>query len=121
MKILFFNNVEYGQLCLPEGIAILSAVLKEQGHKVKLFDTALLKPGLKTVASEEAVCAGISFYKRTSYSMSDLLSADLPVNRDESFRAVIESFKPSLIAVSAMTTNARESLCMIAQALQNIM
>jgi hypothetical protein len=44
MKVLFFNPANYLEIGIPQGISILSAVLKKDGHNVELFDTTFLKP-----------------------------------------------------------------------------
>ena len=39
IKILFIYPNTYGMNMLPPGVSLLSACLKREGHKVKLFDT----------------------------------------------------------------------------------
>ena len=117
MRVLFVNHVNYLQSPLPEGIALLSSLLKQNGHEVELFDTAFLKPpAYHDPKNEKKGSAGISFYKSTSYSISDLVKDDPVVNVGERFIAVIDRFRPELIAVSAMTTNYEQSLDIIRQA-----
>ncbi|OFW49369.1 MAG: hypothetical protein A2163_10005, partial [Actinobacteria bacterium RBG_13_35_12] len=57
--------------------------------------------------------AAIAFYKQTDYSLEDLVSKDPAVDILEEFSKKISEFKPSLIAVSSMTTNYYQSLEMI--------
>ena len=41
MRFLFIYPNHKGMTMLPPGIALLSACLKKEGHKVKLFETTL--------------------------------------------------------------------------------
>ncbi len=117
MRVLFVNHVNYLQSPLPEGIALLSSLLKQNGHEVELFDTAFLKPlAYHDQKNRKKESAGVSFYKNTPYSISDLVKDDPVVDIGERFVAVIDRFKPELIAVSAMTTNYEQSLDIIRQA-----
>ena len=117
MRVLFVNHVNYLQSPLPEGIALLSSLLKQQGHKVELFDTAFLKPpSYDDPSVSKKGSAGISFYRSTPYSLGDLVKDDPVVDIGQRFIEVVDRFKPTLIAVSAMTTNYEQSLDIIKQA-----
>ena len=117
MRILFVNCVNFLELALPEGLAILSSILKSYGHKVEVFDTCFLKP--KNYRRDEKkgdssnLSAGVTFYKSTPYSLEDLVADEPEVDITEKFAETIDRFKPSLIAVSAMTTNYEKSLNLI--------
>ena len=110
MRILFVNYVNYLQSPFPEGIALLSALLKQQGHEVELFDTAFLK---RPSGDDGIGPAGITFYKKTPYSISDLVQDDPVEDIEEKFVEIIERFNPALVAVSAMTTNYEQSLNLV--------
>ena len=104
MNILFYHPANYLEIGIPQGIAILSAVLKEQGHRVDLFDTAFTKPkGYK--AKQNAMMAGPTIYKRTEYTIEDLVSCDPEADREAGFQKKIDECRPDLVAVSTMTTN----------------
>lgn len=117
MKVLFVNHVNYLQSPLPEGIALLSSILKKQGHEIELFDTAFLKPqSHHTRHDGNKGSAGISFYMSTPYNLEDLVKDDPAVDIGKKFLEVVEIFQPDLVAVSAMTTNYEQSLSIIKQA-----
>ena len=110
MRVLFLNRMDFLEATLPEGIALLSAILKSRGHEVRVFDTAFLKPRRREPQNNENISGGISFHKATPYALKDLTANDSEVDIAESFSRVIEDFKPYLIAVSAMTTNYEKSM-----------
>lgn len=117
MKVLFVNCVDFMESTLPEGIALLSALLKKAGHQVEIFDTAFLKPEGFTSRQnsnlDKRFPKGIAFYKPTPYSLADLTKDDPEVNIKEKFSEVIRRFKPSLIAISTMTSNYEKSVELI--------
>jgi radical SAM superfamily enzyme YgiQ (UPF0313 family) len=101
MRVLFFHYAEYLEIGIPGGIAVLSALLKERGHTVRVFDTTFLKPRHYRPAPK----AGAAIFKETPYTLEDLVKDDSVVDFKEAFFGVVKQFKPDLIAVSAMTTN----------------
>ncbi|HCJ65850.1 MAG TPA: hypothetical protein DHV62_00630, partial [Elusimicrobia bacterium] len=117
MKVLFVNCTNFLDATLPGGISILSSVLKKYGHEVALFDTAFLKPKNWSKDKEKKIkkklSGGIAFHKSTPYSLKDLVTNDPQVDIVEEFSKFINEFNPSLIAVSAMTTNYEKSLDLI--------
>ncbi len=113
MRVLFVNYVNYLQFPFPEGIAILSALLKQQGHAVELFDTSFLKRHTSNSTTAGIGPAGITFYKKTPYTIEDLVRDDPPVDIVQKFVEAIENFQPNLIAVSSMTTNYQQSLDLV--------
>jgi anaerobic magnesium-protoporphyrin IX monomethyl ester cyclase len=104
MRVLFFNPANYLEIGIPQGIAILSAVLKREGHNVELFDTTFLKPN-KYVPDSDHAMAGPAIYKKTPYTLEDLVKDDPTVDIVEEFQKKIDIYSPDLIAVSTMTTN----------------
>lgn len=117
MKILFVNCVNFLDSTLPEGIAILSAILKEHGHEVALFDAAFVKPKNyaknKDKTKRKKLSGGIAFHKRTPFTLADLVSSDPEIDVIEKFSELLDKYNPSLIAVSTMTTNYEKSLNLI--------
>ncbi len=112
MKVLFFQYADYLEIGIPGGLSILSALLKEQGHEVKLFDTAFLKPAHYS----RSLKAGPAIFKQTAYTLEDLVEDDPIVDLNEEFSTVLREFQPDLLAVSVMTTNADETLEMLRRA-----
>lgn len=112
MRILFVNTANYLEAALPEGIAILSAILKLHGHEVRLFDTTFLKPkgyGANILEGKKAG-RGLAFHKATPYTLRDLVRDDPEVDIAEKFAGIVSGFRPELIAFSTMTTNYEHAL-----------
>jgi anaerobic magnesium-protoporphyrin IX monomethyl ester cyclase len=101
MRILFFHYADYLEIGIPGGIAILSALLKGYGHETRLFDTTFCKPR----NFRQEVKGGPSIFKKTAYSLEDLVEKDPVVDIKEEFDRVIREFQPEILAASAMTTN----------------
>ncbi|MEI8217691.1 MAG: radical SAM protein [Elusimicrobiota bacterium] len=104
MKILFFHPANYLEIGIPQGIAILSAVLTKEGHTVELFDTTFIKPA-SYLSEENKVMAGPAIYKKTPYTLEDLVKDDPVGDILKEFHNKIAAFNPDLLAVSTMTTN----------------
>jgi radical SAM superfamily enzyme YgiQ (UPF0313 family) len=104
MKLLFFNPANYLEIGIPQGIAILSAILKREGHQVELFDTTFLKPQNHTAQNKEFT-VGPSIFKKTAYTLEDLVKDDTASIIEEEFQKHIDRYNPDLLAVSTMTTN----------------
>lgn len=114
MKILFLFPEHYLNLGIPGGISILAAILKQHGHTVKVFDTAFLKvdPEFDQArqhadihgGNSEADKAGLQQFKKTAYTIEDLVRNDPVTTHEEEFQKVIDSFSPDIIAVSSMTS-----------------
>ena len=97
-KILFvYPNFTLSNLILPAGISSLSAALRKDGFDVKLFDTTLY--GLNNVTFDQ-VREGIGQLKK-----SNLGSRNLTVKKEDVYKDFVKevhSYKPSLIAISAL-------------------
>lgn len=115
MNVLFVYPEHYLNIGIPGGIAIMSAILKNHGHNVRLFDTCFLKTipdgidsGKLHAASHggsaDSNKAGLQVFRKTSYTIEDLVRDDLVVTHGEEFQKVIDDFRPDLIAISAMTS-----------------
>ena len=91
MNILFVYPESYLNIGIPGGIAVMSAILKREGHKVELFDTTFIKTQ-NTYYDEAnrthgggtglADKGGIGVYKKTEYTIEDLVKND-PVLKSE--------------------------------------
>ncbi len=121
MRVLFVYPEHYLNIGIPGGISILSANLKRHGHETALVDTTFMKTDPEFDArtfdakalhqkihggsgTKEADTGGIIPYKRTAYTIEDLVKNDPVVNATDEFQKAINSFKPDLIAISSMTS-----------------
>ena len=99
MKILFIHYNEYLHIGIPTGIACLSAILKQEGHEIELFDSTFIK----TKQTSKASNTGPSTFKPTDYTLEDLVENDPVTNIEDEFKEKLKIFNPDLIAVSVMT------------------
>ena len=82
---------------IPPGFATLIAVAKEAGHEVSLFDYTFIKTkGLDIIENPQV-------FLPTPYTMYDLVKDDPVQKLEEVFEQYLISFKPDLIAMTAMT------------------
>ena len=105
MKITFLNPVNYLDIGIPQGIALLSAIVKERGHDVQVIDTAFMKTDTYVRPN-----AGETIYKPTEYDLHDLVENDPVVNVAEEVQKQLDEFQPDLLGVSVMTTNYQYSV-----------
>jgi anaerobic magnesium-protoporphyrin IX monomethyl ester cyclase len=104
MKILFVNPRQFLAIGINGGIADLSAALKRRGHQLELFDTTFLKTKQDAENMHKVNDRGTNMqFKRTQYTLEDLVAADPIVDPYEAFQEKIDDFKPDIIAVSSMT------------------
>ena len=82
---------------LPNGIALLSACLKEAGHKVKLFDSTFYKTELKSNDEIRMERLHIKSFD-TKQFLKHLKSNDVI----KEFDSVIKNFHPDLLAISLL-------------------
>lgn len=116
MKVLFVYPEHYLNIGIPGGIAVLSAVLKQGGHQVALFDTCFQKTRVRGVDSaalhakshggtKDYDKSGIhQVFVKTPYTIEDLVKDDPVVSVISEFQNAIDSFRPDLIALSVMTS-----------------
>ena len=119
MKILFVHPEKYLNIGIPAGIAILSAIIKQNGHIVDLFDTTFIKPLTdknRLIKHDPATMASAGdplpteeiqrskVLKETQITINDLAAKDSPQDEKIVFQQKIDKFSPDIIAVSAMTT-----------------
>ena len=124
MKTLFVYPESYLNVGIPGGISIMSAILKKHGHEVDLFDTSFIKTSesnkdkLDQYSSEkwnkkDRVHGGtglsdkgcISVFKKTEYTIEDLIINEPILKYEEVLQGKIDDFKPDVIALSCMTSN----------------
>ncbi|MBQ9606762.1 MAG: hypothetical protein IJV16_06255 [Lachnospiraceae bacterium] len=110
MKIAFLNPVNYLDIGIPQGIALLSAIVKEHGHEAIVIDTAFMKTGVYIRPN-----AGYSIFKPTEYDIHDLVAGDPVVDVAEEVQRQLDSFNPDLLGVSVMTTNYQYSIDLMKQ------
>lgn len=115
MKVLFVYPEHYLNIGIPGGIAILSAILKQHGHQVRVFDTCFLKTVPDDIDSsalhvashggnKDYDKAGVQVFRKTAYTIEDLVRDDPVVTHHEEFQKMIDTFQPDLIALSVMTS-----------------
>ena len=98
MKILFVFPNDYLSNGIPAGIALLSAILKQEGHEVRVFDFTFIKP-LET--NKEDRRGGDTIYLPTRYTLEDLVKNDPVESIEEGFEKQLKSFQPDLISLSS--------------------
>jgi anaerobic magnesium-protoporphyrin IX monomethyl ester cyclase len=99
MNVLFIFPNQYLSNGIPTGIATLSAVLKEHGHNVDIFDYTFAKTQYRNHEEEY----GVSVVLPTKYTLEDLVADDPVIVIEEELQKKIDSFNPGLILVSVMT------------------
>jgi radical SAM superfamily enzyme YgiQ (UPF0313 family) len=99
MRILFFYPNDYLATGIPNGIATLSAVAKNNNYQVDIFDTTFIK----THKTEDNHEKDKGLFLPTKYTLEDLIKNDPIENIEDALHRKLNEFKPDLIAVSAMT------------------
>ena len=124
MKTLFVYPESYLNVGIPGGVSIMSAILKNHGHEVDLFDTTFIKTAEMVKDKEDQHASkkwsekdrrhggtglsdkgGISVFKPTEYTLEDLVMDDPILQYEEVLQGMIDDFKPDVIALSCMTSN----------------
>ncbi|TSA36852.1 MAG: radical SAM protein [Verrucomicrobiaceae bacterium] len=127
MKVLFVYPEHYLNVGIPGGISILSAILKRAGHQTAVFDTCFLKTAAESISASELHVvthggtkdyekAGVQVFRKTNYTIEDLVREDPVVTHKDEFQKAIDSFKPDLIAVSVMTSTFDFAMDLLRQA-----
>lgn len=102
MRALFFLPEFYLQAGIANGVSLLSAILKEHGHEVALFDTSFLRTRRSDITAEVRVFLEKMFKSGFSRKENDYL----PDGAIEAvFLKEIQEFKPNVIAMSTTTDN----------------
>ena len=102
MKVLFIYPNHKGMNMLPPGVALLSACLKREGHKVELFDTTYYN----SVDLEGDTVSTDSDGSKTDrlmarpYEMPKHVVTVRYTNVFEDFKRKVEEFQPDVLALS---------------------
>ncbi|MDD5070090.1 MAG: radical SAM protein [Candidatus Omnitrophica bacterium] len=98
MRILFVwpNKDQFG--FKPIGLSLLSALLKENGHQVEIFDTTFIDFGFK---DNTEVRSKLKIFKPVDFSGYDISKKN--VSLEETFLKRLSSFNPDIVAVSALS------------------
>ncbi len=86
---------------IPLGIAYLSSYLKKDGHQVKVFDTTFIK--CSNIPNDEELRASSLQVRNPDLKKYGLIEKDVDVTTE--FELETESFKPDIVAVSAVDPN----------------
>ena len=100
LRVLFVYPNDYLSVGIPSGIAILSAILKEKGYEVGLFDFTFVKTQ-KNWSKPKQTNPGL--YLKTEYSIEDMVANDPVQPLAKAFEKKLNDFKPDLLAISVMT------------------
>ena len=97
IKVLFIYPNTYGMNMLPPAIALFSSLLKNEGHKVEIFDTTYynLDYGIDSDGSK------VDKLNVVPYNMEDKGIKRKESNWKEDLEELVEEFKPDLLAVSS--------------------
>lgn len=82
----------------PISIALISAILKQRGHKVKLFDTTFIDFGYE---SDSEVQSRIKVFKPVDFSGYDI--AKKKVDLQAELTQKLDDFRPDLVGISALS------------------
>ncbi len=97
-KVLFlYPNFQMAHMLLPAGVSILSAVLKQAGFETRIFDTTLYKPKHKSL---DELRLELLQLKKFNLKDSQVFYKETDINED--FIALLDEYKPHIIAVSLL-------------------
>jgi len=98
IKVLFLYPNTFGMNMLPPAIATFSAILKNQGHQVQVFDTTYyaIDFGIDSDGSKEDRLSVVPYSKEME--KKDLRIND--VNWKEDLHKKVNEFRPDLLALS---------------------
>ena len=98
IKVLFLYPNTFGMNMLPPAIATFSAILKNQGHQVQVFDTTYyaIDFGIDSDGSKEDRLSVVPYSKEME--KKDLRIND--VNWKEDLNKKVNEFRPDLLALS---------------------
>jgi radical SAM superfamily enzyme YgiQ (UPF0313 family) len=102
MKVLFLYPNKVMVTRMPLGICYLSAHLKREGHEVKIFDTTFIKCSNIEGGDDKLREASLQV-KNPNLKKYGLVERD--ANVFEEFEKEIQSFKPHIVAMSAVDPN----------------
>jgi len=99
IKVLFIYPNSYGMNMLPPAIALFSALLKREGHKVEIFDTTYYKTdqAFDSDGSKEERLNVVPFKDQMKKKKLEVKATDWRSD----VKKQVADFKPDLIAMSA--------------------
>ena len=114
-KILFLYPNERGMSTIPPSIAVLSQILKNEGHTTGLFDTTFYKFDDEiTIEDSDKIRENVlEFRPVLDRDDDDLHFKKTTRSASEDFRKAVINFKPDLIAVSCTETTFLRAIRMI--------
>ena len=98
MRVLLFYPNFYGVNMLPPAIGLFTALLRNDGHELALFDTTVYEGSFSDVDSDKQKSENLNARPFDEALLHDLARKSDPV---EDFVANVRAFKPDLIAMSA--------------------
>jgi len=96
IKVLFIYPNSYGMNMLPPAIALLSAVVKEAGHQVALFDTTYYK----TEFGSDSDGTKVERLNVIPFNSNEYTPNIRETDWRDDIKARIETYQPDLIAMS---------------------
>lgn len=114
-RILFLYPNERGMSTIPPSIAILSQILKDEGHVTGLFDTTFYKfdDEISIEDSDKVKSDALENRPILDRDDDDLHFKKTTKSAIDDFRKTILNFKPDLIAVSCTETTFLRAIKMI--------
>jgi len=103
IKVLFVYPNSYGMNMLPPAIALLSGVLKKEGHLVELFDTTYYKPDLITDSDgtkKDHHATQVDRLNVIPFGSGGFTPKIHTTDWRNDFKKQVQSFSPDLIAMS---------------------
>jgi len=100
MKVLFVFPNNYLNVGIPTGLSTLIAIMKQEGHEVRVFDYTFIKTNQ---IADDGFLVGRTAFLPTSYTLEDLVRNDPVESVEDRFERDLEDFQPDLIGLSAMT------------------
>ena len=97
INVLFVYPNTYGMNMLPPAIALFSALLKQQGHKIDVFDATYYQ----TDYGIDPDGTKMEYLKVASYDMDGRGIKLRESNWRDDLKDQIDSFQPDLIAISS--------------------
>ena len=98
MNILFVwpNKDQFG--FKPMSLSLLSAILKQKGHNVALFDTTFIDFGFK---DNTEVRSKLRIFKEVDFGKYDM--SKKKVNLEQELLNILNDFKPDIVGISALS------------------
>lgn len=98
MKVLLFYPNLYGMNTLPPAIGLFTAILRQRGHAVELFDTTVYEGLYGAIDSDKQKADNLN---ARPYDDSLLKQYVRKTDAEADFREIVDCFSPDLIAMSA--------------------